>query len=118
MADRDKVYPSVFRKTFCGYALDQTIKEMSEQEINISEELKNRFWLEFDKAVSETFSNISHTTHIKGSGSYRAIDGTFWEFSIKSPEIKCDTNQIQPKLLHIYSLSSDDGTKKNKKTKR
>ena len=60
---------------------------------------------------------VNNSTHIKGSGNYRSTDGNFWEFMIKNPEIKCDTEVIQPKLLQIWAASNDDGTKKGKKTK-
>ena len=51
MADQQRTYPVVFRKTFCGYALDTTISHFQEEDYTFGDDLKERFHVEFDKVA-------------------------------------------------------------------
>ncbi|EDR27057.1 hypothetical protein EDI_000820 [Entamoeba dispar SAW760] len=116
----EKKYPIIYRKTYCGFALSNAFDsfETNNTSAVLSTDLREQFNVEFDRAFIETFQNhVQSTTHIKGSGYYKSTDGEFWEFTIKNPEIKTDNENIQPKLLQIYSAASQENKKGSKKKK-
>ncbi|ELP89744.1 hypothetical protein EIN_424260 [Entamoeba invadens IP1] len=112
----DKTSAAMYKKTFCGYALEKAFDQFqtNETSASLSSDLKEAFFQEFYRAMMETFQHVQTTTHMKGAGSYRSIDGNMWEFLIKKPEIKTDSDNLQPELLQIYSAIHPDSKKKKK----
>ena len=112
--NKDKT-TKIYRKTICGEALQ---KAMEDSNKGISESMREKILLNFDRAVLEVLKETSDCHgNIKGDGSYRGRDGEFWSFTIEHPQIKVDSTTLNSAKLSVYA-QIEAGNEKRKTKKK